>query len=277
MVHIPEVTLSNGVKIPQVGLGVYQVTENDIVSTVQSALENGYRHIDTASFYDNEVGVGEAVKNSNLNREELFITSKVWNDEQGYEETLAAYERSITRLGTDYLDLYLIHWPMDGTIVETWKALEYLYENKKVRAIGVSNFLPHHLEEIMEVATVRPMINQIELHPKLIQKEAVDYCEANDIVIQSWSPIGRARYLDDPLLVTLAEKYDKSAAQIILRWHLAHNYVIIPRSTNHVRQLENLQLFDFELTNKEIAEITALHTSEDRIGSHPDDMAKKQF
>lgn len=277
MTSIPQKTLTNGVTIPQIGLGVYQVTEDDVVSTVSSALANGYRHIDTASFYDNEIGVGEAIQASGIKREDLFITSKVWNDEQGYDHTLEAFERSLNRIGTDYLDLYLIHWPMEKTFVDTWRALEHLYEQKKVRAIGVSNFLPHHLEKIMGMAKVRPMINQIELHPKLIQSEAVDYCKKHDILIESWSPIGRARYLNDPLIMDLANKYKKSAAQIILRWHLEHDYIIIPRSTNSERQKENISLFDFSLTADEVAAITALQSSEERIGSHPDDMAKREF
>src|SRR5690625_452424 len=246
------IRLANDVSIPQLGLGVYKVTPEEVYDTVKSALELGYRHIDTASFYENEEGVGQAIKDSGIPRDEIFITTKVWNDEQGYDNTLKAYERSLKKLQIDAADLYLIHWPIPDIFSETWKAMEQIYKESRVKAIGVSNFLVHHLQELLQTAEIKPVANQIELHPKLMQKETVDFCRENNIVIQSWSPLGRANYLDDQLLNDLAKKYDKSPAQIVIRWHLQHDFVVIPKSTNPKRQKENISVFDFELSHDDM-------------------------
>ncbi|MCT2535786.1 aldo/keto reductase [Aquibacillus koreensis] len=263
--------LHNGVEIPSLGLGVYKVEDGQSVyDTVMSALEIGYRHIDTASFYENEEGVGKAIRESGIPREEIFVTTKVWNDEQGYENTKQAFQNSLDRLGLDYVDLYLVHWPVPGKYKETWKALEEFYEDGKARAIGVSNFLPHHLEDLLSDVKIRPMINQIELHPQLTQVETREYCKKHDILIQAWSPLGKARYLDDPTLTELAEKYSKTPAQIIIRWEFQSDIITIPKSVHAKRQKENADIFDFELTSDEIKHIDALDQDK-RTGPHPDE------
>ncbi|WP_079529203.1 aldo/keto reductase [Halobacillus hunanensis] len=266
--------LSNGVHMPWVGLGVYKMDSGDeVVNAVRSALDLGYRHLDTASFYDNEEGVGQAIRESDLSREELFVTTKVWNDEQGYEETLEAFDRSLRKLGLVYLDLYLIHWPIEGSYKDTWKALEKLYKDGKVKAIGVSNFMTHHLDDLLQDAEVTPMVNQIEFHPELYQAELVDYCKQRSIQVEAWSPIGRGTYLDNSVLQELAEKYKKTPAQIILRWDLQHGIVTIPKSTHKVRQKENADVFDFELAAAEMDKINSLDKN-NRLGPHPDEMGK---
>lgn len=264
-----KVTLHNGVGIPQVGLGVYKVGDEEVYKTVLSALEAGYRHIDTASFYENEEGVGQAIKDSGIPREDLFITSKVWNDEQGFTNGLEAFYRSLERLGLDYLDLYLVHWPVPAKYKDTWRALEKVYEEKKVRAIGVSNFLPHHLDDLLRSAEVKPMINQIELHPRLSQEETRLYCRETNITVEAWAPLGKGEYLDDPVLQEIAANHNKTAAQVILRWELQHGIVIIPKSTRPERQKENADIFDFSLTDEEMKKIDGLNADE-RKGPHPD-------
>src|SRR5699024_6983692 len=250
--------LANDVSIPQLGLGVYKVTPEEVYDTVKSALELGYRHIDTASFYENEEGVGQAIKDSGIPREDIFITTKVWNNEQGFDNTLAAYERSLHKLQIDAADLYLIHWPVPNIFPDTWKALEKLYSEGRVKAIGVSNFLVHHVEELLQTAKIKPVANQIELHPKLMQKSTVDYCKEKGIAIQSWSPLGRARYLNDQVLHSLAKRYHKTPAQIIIRWHLQHGFIVIPKSTNPKRQKENISVFDFTLSHEDMKLIDEL-------------------
>lgn len=263
-------TLQNGVKMPWLGLGVYKVEVGQVTKdTVASALEIGYRSIDTASFYENEEGVGEAIRESGIAREDLFITTKVWNDEQGYEETLEAFDRSLEKLGLDYVDLYLIHWPVPGKYKDTWRALEKLYKEKRVRAIGVSNFLVHHLEDLMETAEVMPMVDQVEFHPRLSQPELQEFCKKNHIQLEAWAPIGKAQYLDDPTLVRISEKHGKTPAQVILRWEHQKGVVIIPKSTHKERQLENASIYDFELDEQDIKDIDAMDR-EERIGKHPD-------
>lgn len=274
MTDIPMTTLHNGKSIPQLGLGVYKVPSEEVYQTVTSALELGYRHIDTASFYGNEAGVGRAIKNAGIPREELFITTKVWNDDHGYDKTLQAFERSMEKLELDYVDLYLIHWPIPGVFAETWRALEKLYKDGRVKAIGVSNFLDHHLKELLATAEITPAVDQIELHPKLMQKSTVDFCKENDIAVQSWSPLGRARYLDDPSLTKLAEKYEKTVPQIIIRWHIQHDFIVIPKSTKAERQKENLSVFDYELSEADMKNIDHLDEGL-RIGSHPDQITQK--
>ncbi|MBO8157693.1 MAG: aldo/keto reductase [Bacillaceae bacterium] len=264
-------TLHNGVKMPMVGLGVYKM-ENDqeVVDAVKSALDLGYRSIDTAQFYENEEGVGKAIRESGINREDIFVTTKIWNTHQGYDLTLKTFEESLEKLGLDYVDLYLVHWPVPGKYKETWKALEHLYEQKKVRAIGVSNFLIHHLEDLFQDANIKPMVNQVEFHPQLFQKELLDFCHKHDIKLEAWSPIARGTYFDHPVLQELAQKYDKTPAQIILRWDYQHGVITIPKSSNPDRQKQNADIFDFELTDEEMNKINGLNQNK-RIGPHPDE------
>lgn len=273
MINQPIKILPNGVSIPQLGLGVYKVPAEEVYVSVTTALSLGYRHIDTASFYANEEGVGQAIKDSSLPRDEIFITTKVWNDEQGYENTLQAFDRSLEKLQVDVIDLYLIHWPVPGIFPETWKALEKLYNDGRVRAIGVSNFLDHHLEELLQTAKIKPMANQIELHPKLMQSSTVDFCKDNNIPIESWSPLGRAQYLDDSTLEKIADKYGKSVAQIMIRWHLQHDFIVIPKSTHKKRQKENISVFDFSLSDEDMHLINKLDEGL-RVGSHPDNITR---
>ncbi|WP_045523117.1 aldo/keto reductase [Neobacillus niacini] len=263
-------TLHNGVKMPWFGLGVFKVKEGEeVVSSVKAAIKNGYISIDTAAVYKNEEGVGQAIKESGVAREELFITTKVWNADQGYDSTLQAFETSLGKLGLDYIDLYLIHWPVKGKYNDTWKALEKLYRDGRVRAIGVSNFHVHHLEDLLSHAEIKPMVNQIEYHPHLTQKEVHDFCKKEGIQLEAWSPLKQGVLLKDPTINEIAEKHNKSAAQIILRWDLQNEVVTIPKSTNENRIIENADIFDFELTPEEMQRINDLNKN-DRIGSDPD-------
>ncbi|MGJ7919371.1 aldo/keto reductase [Neobacillus sp. LXY-4] len=264
------VRLNNGVEMPKFGLGVYKVEEGQQTeNTVRKALELGYRSIDTAAFYQNEEGVGKAVKESGIPREKLFITTKVWNSDQGYDSTIDAFEKSMRKLNLEYLDLYLVHWPVIGKYLETWRALETLYQQGKVRAIGVSNFQIHHLQDIFDHFQVRPAINQIELHPKLAQPELRAFCKKHGIFVEAWSPIARGRYLDEPVLMELAEKHGKTAAQVILRWHLQNYVIIIPKSITEARLKENADIFDFELSLAEMENINLLNENK-RFGADPD-------
>lgn len=264
------VRLNNGVEMPKFGLGVYKVEEGQQTeNTVRKALELGYRSIDTAAFYQNEEGVGKAVKESGIPREKLFITTKVWNSDQGYDSTIDAFEKSMRKLNLEYLDLYLVHWPVIGKYLETWRALETLYQQGKVRAIGVSNFQIHHLQDIFDHFQVRPSINQIELHPKLAQPELRAFCKEHGIFVEAWSPIARGRYLDEPVLMELAEKHGKTAAQVILRWHLQNDVIIIPKSITEARLKENADIFDFELSLAEMENINLLNENK-RFGADPD-------
>ncbi|MGG3890421.1 aldo/keto reductase [Metabacillus fastidiosus] len=263
-------TLHNGVKMPWFGLGVYKVEDGqEVINSVKSAIKAGYRSIDTAAIYKNEEGVGQAVKETGIPREQFFITSKVWNSDQGYESTIAAFHESLKKLDLDYLDLYLIHWPVKETYKETWKAMEALYKEGKVKAIGVSNFHIHHLEDLMAEAEIIPMVNQVEYHPRLTQKELLSFCQNNNIQLEAWSPLARGRFFADPILVELSQKYEKTAAQIILRWDLQTGVVTIPKSVHEHRIIENANIFDFELSNEDIAKIDSLNQNE-RVGSDPD-------
>ncbi|RSD29204.1 aldo/keto reductase [Mesobacillus subterraneus] len=265
-----KVTLHNGVEMPAFGLGVYKVEEGtQIEKTIQTALDLGYGLIDTASFYENEEGVGQAVRNSGIPREDLFITTKVWNSDQGYDETLRAFELSMEKLGLDYLDLYLVHWPVKGKYLDTWRALEKLYREGRVKAIGVSNFKVHHLEDLLLHSNEKPVINQVELHPLLSQAELRQFCQQKEIKVEAWSPLSRGRFFDEPVLGEIAEKYGKTPAQVILRWHLQHQIIPIPKSVTPARLKENADIFDFQLTAREMEEIDELNRNE-RFGADPD-------
>ncbi|TQR19077.1 aldo/keto reductase [Psychrobacillus vulpis] len=267
--------LTNGVEMPRIGLGVYKMTEPDIaLQAISTALDSGYRHIDTASLYNNEKEVGEAVRNSNVNRDEIFITTKVWNEDQGYDQTLKAFEKSLKLLGMDYVDLYLTHWPVAETFVDTYRAIERLYEEKLIRATGVSNHHQHHLEAIASKANVAPMVNQIECHPRLTQFDLREYCAENGIAVTSWSPLARGGLLNEPTLKRISGKYDKSPAQIIVRWHLQHDLIVIPKSVTPNRIIENLDVFDFELSFEDMKNIDALNLNE-RTGADPDNFSFK--
>ncbi|MET3506393.1 aldo/keto reductase [Halalkalibacter oceani] len=267
-------TLHNGVKMPWLGLGVFQVEEGaELVAAVKAAIKHGYRSIDTAAIYGNEAGVGqairEALRENDLTREELFVTSKVWNADLGYEETLAAFDASLQKLGLDYLDLYLIHWPVEGKYEEAWRALETLYQAGKVRAIGVSNFHIHHLETLLKAATVKPMVNQVEYHPRLAQKELHAYCHEQGIQLEAWSPLMQGQLLQNEELNELAAKYGKSVAQMIVRWDLQNGVVTIPKSTKETRIIENSSVFDFEIEQEDMERINQLNQNK-RVGPDPD-------
>ncbi|WP_195695244.1 aldo/keto reductase [Priestia megaterium] len=263
-------TLANGIKMPWLGLGVYKVEDGqEVVYSVKYAIKAGYKSIDTAKIYENEEGVGQAIKESGVSREELFVTSKVWNADQGYDTTLQAFETSLNKLGLEYLDLYLIHWPVEGKYKDTWKALEKLYKDGKIRAIGVSNFQVHHLEDLIADAEVKPMVNQIEFHPLLTQTEVREYCKQQGIQVEAWSPLAQGELLDNEVLTQIAEKHGKSTAQVILRWDLQNEVVTIPKSTKEHRIIQNADVFDFELNAEEVEKINALNQNH-RVGPDPD-------
>jgi len=264
------VILNNGVKMPLFGLGVFLSKEGlEVESAVLTALEHGYRHIDTAAVYGNERGVGKAVKKSGIPRNEVFITSKVWNSDQGYQTTFDAFEESIERLDTDYIDLYLIHWPKGDLSVETWKALEEIYHQGRVKAIGVSNFLVHHLDKLLPHCQVRPMVNQVEFHPYLQQPPLQQFCRDHGIQLEAWSPIMKGKVNDIPVLQALAVKYGKTPAQIAIRWELQKEIVTIPKSVHKERILSNAGVFDFEISPEDMLKIDHLDR-EERVGPHPD-------
>lgn len=263
-------TLHNGVKMPWFGLGVFKVKEgSEVVESVKAAIKNGYKSIDTAAVYKNEEGVGQALKEAGVPREELFITTKVWNSDQGYESTLQAFETSLEKLGLDYLDLYLIHWPVAGKYKETWKALEKLYKDGRVRAIGVSNFHVHHLKDLLVDAEIKPMVNQVEYHPHLAQTELLEFCKAEGIQMEAWSPLKQGELLSEPTIIEIAEKHKKSSAQVILRWDLQNEVVTIPKSIKEHRLIENADIFDFELSAEDMDRLNSLNKNE-RVGPDPD-------
>jgi len=269
------VKLNNGVEIPWVGLGVFQSEPGpETQQAVEWALEIGYRHIDTAALYGNEESVGRGLEASGLPRDEVFVTTKVWNTDQGYDKALAAFDTSMKKLQLDVVDLYLIHWPMNGTRLETWKALEKLYQDGRVRAIGVSNFLVHHLEELAENSGIVPAVNQVEFHPFLLQKELLDYDHEHGIRHEAWSPLTRAKLWDDPVIDEIASKHGKSRAQVLLRWDLQHGVVTIPKSVHRERIEENAKLFDFELDDGDMKKLDGLDRGE-RIGPDPDELAAR--
>lgn len=264
--------LLNGIDIPCICYGTWRIPNGETaVRAVASAIECGYRSIDTAAAYKNEESVGEGIRASGISRSELFVTTKLWNSEQGYDSTLRAFDASMQRLGLDYLDLYLIHWPGRDKYIDTWKAFIKLYNDKRIRSIGVSNFLVHHIETLKEQTGFLPMVNQIELHPYLAQSEAEEYCKNNGIIVETWSPLmGGGEALRDPLITLLAEKYAKTPAQIILRWHYQIGRRILTRSVNSSRIKENINIFNFAIDETDIKLICGLSVKNQRTGGHPD-------
>ena len=263
------ITLANGVEMPRIGYGVFRMKEYDVAyNGVTEALKAGYRAIDTAAIYQNEEAVGVAIKDSGIPREEIFVTTKVWNSDQGFDNTLRAFETSLKKLGLDYVDLYLTHWPKP-TLAETYKAIERLYEEKLIRVPGVSNHHQHHLEEVFAVANVKPMVNQFECHPSLSQDSLRAFCAQHQIAVTAWAPLGTGIVFTHPVVKQLAEKYGKTVAQIVLRWHLEIGNIAIPKSVTPERIKENLDVFNFSLQTDEVAAITALNTFH-RTASDPD-------
>lgn len=268
---VPTIQLNDGTSIPQLGFGVFKVEPDETERVVTDALEVGYRHIDTAKAYDNESGVGAAIASSGLDRDELYVTTKLWNSDQGRISALDALDLSLAKLQLDYVDLYLIHWPSPrrGLYVESWLALEELRESGRARSIGVSNFKPHHLQPVLDVATIVPAVNQIEFHPYFQQREVAAFNAEHGVVTESWSPLGQGQLVDEAAVTAIAKEHGKSLAQVILRWHLQLGHVVIPKSTHRDRMAENLDIFDFELNDGELATITMLDRG-GRIGSDPD-------
>ncbi|HCW72529.1 MAG TPA: aldo/keto reductase [Clostridiaceae bacterium] len=271
MTNVPIWKLNNGIEIPSLGFGVFKVKEGDeVFRSVLEALEAGYRLIDTAAIYGNEEGVGRAIKASGLKREEIFLTTKLWNTDQGYDKAFEAFETSLKKLDTDYVDLYLIHWPGKDKFVESYKALEKLYKDKKVRAIGVCNFHIHHLEELMAETEVVPAMNQIELHPLMNQREILNFCKEKGIQVEAWGPLMQGKGdLEAQVFVDLGNKYSKSPAQVILRWHHQNGVLAIPKSVTPSRIRENIDIFDFELSDEDMKKIDA-HNENRRLSADPD-------
>ncbi|NYE95120.1 2,5-diketo-D-gluconate reductase A [Psychromicrobium silvestre] len=276
-VNVPNVTLNNGNSMPQLGLGVWQVPDDEATAAVTSALNAGYRSIDTAAIYGNEEGVGKAIKDflasSGVDRSELFVTTKLWNGEQGYEKTLAAFETSLNKLGLEYVDLYLIHWPTpeNDTYVDTWRAFEEIYASGRAKAIGVSNFQQAHLQRLIDLGGTVPAVNQIELHPNLQQRELRAFHAEHGIHTEDWSPLAQGgELLQDASLIAIAEAHGKSTAQVIIRWHVQIGNIVIPKSVTPERIAANIDVFDFELSAEELATIEALDKG-GRIGPNPDE------
>ncbi len=276
MSAVPDVMLSNGQKIPQFGFGVFQVKPEDTVQAAATALQAGYRHIDTAQMYGNERQVGEAISASGLDRAEVFVTSKLGNGAHRPDDARRAFDDSLAALGTDYLDLFLIHWPLptqyDGDYVSTWQALEEFYRDGRARSIGVSNFQPHHLRRLHTECDIPPAVNQIEVHPYLTQDEVRQFCAGHQIAIEAWSPIARGKVLDDPTIVSIAGRAGKTPAQVVLRWHIERGDIIFPKSVTPARIAENIDIFDFELSGEDTEAISALNKNL-RTGPDPDKFA----
>ena len=272
--------LSNGVKIPCVGFGTWKLSDDEsTVDIVKTAIDCGYRHIDTAFAYQNEKSVGKAIRECGLKRNELFVTSKLNNPDHGYERTLMEFEMTMNNLEVDYLDLYLIHWPIPLKYrdnwkemnKETWKAFEELYKEGKIKAIGVSNFLEHHIDVIMESAEIAPMIDQLELHPQYVQREAVNYCKDHRIIVEAWSPLIKGQ-MSHPILIKIAEKYNKTVAQLLLRWSIQHGFLPLPKASTREKMMENTDIFDFELSSEDIEVMKALEVF-GSTGPNPDFLA----
>ena len=272
---VPTITLNDGHTIPQLGFGVFKVEPTETTRIVSDALEVGYRHIDTAAIYGNEEGVGQALASSGIDRSELFITTKLWNDNQGTQSALDAFDESLEKLGLDYVDLYLIHWPTPANdkYVESWKTLAQIRESGRARSIGVSNFLVPHLKRVISETDVVPAVNQIELHPAGQQAEVAAFSRQHGIQIEAWGPLGQGKYplLEESVVTAAAEAHGKTPAQVVIRWHLQAGNIVFPKSNRRERMVENFDVFDFELSNTEIATITALERG-GRVGSHPNEV-----
>lgn len=269
---VPFITLNNGVRMPQLGFGVWQVPDDEATAAVSTALEAGYRSIDTAAIYGNEEGTGKALAASGVPREELFVTTKLWNSEQGFDKALAAFDDSLAKLGLDYVDLYLIHWPTPARdlYTDTWRALEKIFADGRAKAIGVSNFNPEHLRRVLAEGSVVPAVNQVELHPDFAQAPLRAFHAEHGIATEAWSPLGQGKgLLDEPVIGTIAERHGRTAAQVVLRWHLQLGNVVIPKSVTPSRIRENIDVFDFELTDADLAALAGLDTG-NRIGSAPE-------
>ncbi|QNG17454.1 aldo/keto reductase [Rhodococcus triatomae] len=282
----PTITLNSGTSIPQLGLGVWQATNDETEAAVRFALdEAGYRHIDTAAAYGNEEGVGRGIRSSAVPREEIFLTTKLWNSDQGYEPALQAFDASLAKLGTDYVDLYLIHWPLQDTdrIERTWEALEKIAESGRAKAIGVCNFEPHHLQVLLDLGGTVPAVDQVELHPHLTQKEVRAFAADHGVTVESWSPLGGTSnsgwgsaskpntLLADPIIARIADRHSKTPAQILIRWHLQNGLIVIPKSVHEERIAQNIDVYDFELTDLDLSEIDTLDDGT-RVGAHPDEL-----
>ncbi|WP_020671898.1 aldo/keto reductase [Amycolatopsis nigrescens] len=271
---VPAIELNNGVRMPTLGFGVYKISDEEVERAVRAAVEAGYRSIDTATLYRNERGVGSAVRASGLPREELFVTTKLWNTEHGHDQALRAFDTSLRELGLDYVDLYLIHWPVpsEDRYVETWRALEKILADGRARAIGVSNFKQSHLRRLLDETDVVPAVNQVELHPKLQQPELRGFHQEHGIVTEAWAPLARGGdLLGEQVIRTVAAKHGKSPAQAVLRWHLEMGHVVIPKSVTPQRIAENIEVFDFELDSQDIAAIATLECG-GRTGADPDEL-----
>lgn len=253
------IELNNGIHIPIIGLGTWLLNGQSVYDAVSWALELGYRLIDTATIYENERKVGEAIHDSGISREEIFITTKVWKSDQGYDNTIEAFNKSLKKLGVEYIDLYLIHWPVPGKSLETWKAMERLYNESKAKAIGVSNYNLHFLNELLENSNQIPTINQVEFSPFLYQKELLEFCDSKGIILEAYSPLTRGKKLKHPKIVEIAQKYNKSPAQILVRWGLQHKVIQIPKSGNENHLKDNINVFDFYLNENEIRELDNLN------------------
>jgi 2,5-diketo-D-gluconate reductase A len=274
-VAVPTITLNNGVEIPQLGFGVFQIPPEETAEAVRTALDVGYRHIDTAEMYGNEKEVGQAIRESGVPREEVFVTSKLNNSFHRRDDALRAFDTTMEALGLEQLDLFLVHWPLptiDVDYVETWKAMEEVYEGGRCRSIGVSNFNPHHLRRLFAETEVRPAVDQIEVHPYLAQDDVRAFCKEHEIEVEAWSPIAQGKVLGDPTITRIAERYGKTPAQVVLRWHVQRGDIVFPKSVNRARMEENFALFDFAIDEEDMVDLTALDRGE-RTGPDPDTFA----
>jgi 2,5-diketo-D-gluconate reductase A len=273
MTAIPDIILNNGQRIPQFGFGVFLVKPGDTEAAVSTALQAGYRHIDTAEMYGNEKQVGEGIRRSGVDRAEVFVTSKLSNEAHRPDDARRAFDESLKALGSDYLDLFLIHWPLptryDGDYVSTWRTLEEFYRDGRARSVGVSNFQPHHLRRLHQESEITPAVDQIELHPYLTQEDVTSFCAEHQIAVEGWSPLGRGRVLEDPTIDSIARRVGKTPAQVVLRWHIERGDIIFPKSVNPARIRENIDIFDFELSGEDVEAITALNRNQ-RFGADPD-------
>lgn len=271
-IPVPDITLNNGVTIPQLGFGVFKVPAQDTRDVVLEAIDVGYRHIDTAQMYGNEVGVGAAVRESGLPRSEIFVTSKLNNGFHDPDDAMAAFDRTLTDLDIGYVDLFLIHWPLPavGDFVDTWRAMEAMLAAGTVRAIGVSNFHQAHLERVLAEGNIVPAVNQIEVHPYLVQESLRRFCFDHDIAVEAWSPIARGRVLTDPVVVGISERIARTPSQVVLRWHVQRGDIVFPKTVHRERMIENFEIFDFDLTDEDMAALTAMHRDE-RTGPDPDE------